>query len=242
VTVLHVIACEGAILPGTTTALEISRKLGARPHALVELWQQQWGRGELTTPGLAAKCYALWASDETPPITELLVRTLVRHRTPWRPGLTRMLRDIGSRHEHAVLVSMGPDFMVTPLLGWGVHEVIAQPMGPLPLERGRFDMAHALTPRVLVEHVQRRHDGLAADTPHGVQVLAYGSGPAELPLFERLSEIAATPSQAGTIAVNAVHGVLRERAAVTYDGPDMWTAYTHGRRLLQKPHPVGARP
>ncbi|MFC6987442.1 HAD family hydrolase [Streptomyces cirratus] len=147
-------------------------------------------------------------------------------------GLPEVLADIRRRGEHAVVVTMSPDFFAGRLTALGVDEVVASAFPPLPL-RTAPDPAGILTPADKVVAVERVRSRLGLDRD---ACAAYGDSVSDVPLFRALEH---------TVAVNA-DGVLRALARHRYDGDDLRAAYLLARSALpgadgrpggETPHP-----
>ncbi|MFD5326751.1 HAD family hydrolase [Streptomyces sp. NPDC127092] len=207
---LHVFDLDGTLLRGTTASLEIARRLGCVPE-LVGL-ERDFTTSTLDTRGFAAEVCRLWAGLTAGAVADAFATA------PWIGGLREVLADIRRRGEHAVVVTMSPDFFAGRLTALGVDEVVASVFPPLPL-RGAPDPAGILTPADKVVAVERIRARLGLDRD---ACAAYGDSTSDVPLFEALGH---------TVAVNA-DGALRGLARHRYDGDDLRAAYRLARSSL----------
>lgn len=127
-----------------------------------------------------------------------------------------MLSDIAERGEHAVLITMSPDFFAQHFARWGM-EVFASAFPPPPFRRPLAEdgiLTPADKPRLCAALQQRL--GV------GEEVVAYGDSHSDLPLFQVARH---------TVAVNAT-APLRAHATVDYVGRDLRVPYAEVRRTL----------
>lgn len=209
---LHVFDMDGTLLTGSAS-LELSRRAGSLD--VVEDMEERWARGEIGHVEFYEMLLPLWAD-----LTEADVRATFDD-SPWLDGVGEVFRDIRDRGEHAIVISLSPQFFVDLLLDLGLgagHGARVHPRSPL-------DPADVLTPQAKVEIVDRtaqRH-GIAGD-----RIVAYGDSASDVPLFRRLPK---------TVAVNGSPAV-RGLARCHYDGGDLRGAYRLGRELLDGTAPV----
>ncbi|MFC7966788.1 MULTISPECIES: HAD family hydrolase [Streptomyces] len=217
---LHVFDLDGTLLRGTTASLEIARRLDRLPELL--LLEGEFAAGTLDTRGFAAAVCRLWAELTPEVVAEAF------DAAPWIGGLPEVLADIRRRGEHAVVVTMSPDFFAGRLTALGVDEVVASVFPPLPL-RGAPDPAGILTPADKVPAVERIRARLGLGRE---ACAAYGDSVSDVPLFRVLEH---------TVAVNA-DATLRGLARHRYDGDDLGAAYRLARSSLAGGAPPGAEP
>lgn len=214
---LHVFDLDGTLLRGTTASVEIARGLGRLPDLL--RLEDAFARGSLDTRGFAAGLCRLWHGLEAPAVAEAFAAA------PWIGGMREVFDDIARRGEHAILITMSPDFFADRLLAHGLREVVASRFPPLPL-REAADPSGILTPEDKVTATDRVLADLALTRRDCV---AYGDSGSDIPLFRALPH---------TVAVNAAP-VLRGLARHHYDGDDLRVPYERARGLLEGPSPVG---
>ncbi|GAA0942349.1 hypothetical protein GCM10009550_13490 [Actinocorallia libanotica] len=207
---LHVFDLDGTLLRGTTAGLEIARVLGGL--ADLESLEADFARGTLDTRGFAAGLCRLWHDLEEAVVTEAFAAA------PWIGGMEEVFSDIAGRGEHAIVITMSPDFFARGLLVHGLREVVASRFPALPL-REVADPAGILTPADKVTAVDRVLAGLSLSRRDCV---AYGDSGSDIPLFQALPH---------TVAVNATPA-LRALTAEHYDGDDLRVPYARAQRLL----------
>lgn len=210
---LHVFDMDGTLLRGTTASLEIARRLDCLP-ALRRL-EAAFAAGTLDTRGFAADLCRLWRALTETDVAEAFAGA------PWIDGLRDVLIDIRDRGEHAIVITMSPDFFADRLIRWGVGEVVASRFPPLPL-RTAPDPAGILSPDAKVPAVDRVRARLGLDRDACV---AYGDSGSDVPLFRALRH---------TVAVNA-DTTLRPLARHAYDGDDLRDAYQLTHRFTLEP-------
>ena len=137
---------------------------------------------------------------------------------PWIEGIEEVCRDIASRGERSMLITMSPNFFSDHLCARGIDVVRASRWPPLPFA-GSVDPAGILSPadKVRLAEEERAAHGLPRSA-----CVAYGDSMSDLPLFAVLDN---------TVAVNA-DSELERAARVAYRGEDLREAYAHGRSLL----------
>ncbi|GLW15715.1 hypothetical protein Stsp01_24580 [Streptomyces sp. NBRC 13847] len=205
--VLHVFDMDGTLLPGTTACLELARHLGCegRLHDL----EASFAAGGSTVDFARALLKLM------PELTSEVVAE-VFEAAPKLTGIREVLDDIAERGEHAVLITMSPDFFAQHFAPWGM-EVFASVFPPPPFRRALAEdgiLTPADKPR-LCAALQQRH-GV------GEQVVAYGDSHSDLPLFRTARH---------AVAVNAT-AHLRAHATVDYVGGDLRVPYAEVRRIL----------
>jgi len=208
---LHVFDLDGTLLRGTTASLEIARRVGCLPDLL--LLEERFARGDLDTRGFAAGLCELWHELEEAAVAEVFASA------PWIGGMAEVFADIARRGEHAVVITMSPDFFARGLLAHGLREVVASRFPALPL-REAADPSGILVPEDKVTAVDRI---LASLSLSRRDCVAYGDSGSDIPLFRTLPH---------TVAVNATPP-LRALAAEHYDGDDLRVPYEGARRLLE---------
>lgn len=217
VRVLHVFGLDGTLHRSTASA-EIAAALDCSDE--VQEMEEQLARGEMSTGTFALRTHRLWSQKA--PLNRELFQEILK-RTAWMDGLDRVFADIRSRSEHSMINGTAPSWYMEAL-------------------RKRFGIDRSgtvLEPSSAVSEVRRVYNRLAVADPH-LALVAYGSSSRDVPLFRSLPGIPPTYSMSVSVAVNAQpprrpgEHDLRAIADVTYDGADMWAAYTRGRRLLHQ--------
>ncbi|WP_408608318.1 HAD family hydrolase [Actinocorallia populi] len=207
---LHVFDLDGTLLRDTTAGLEIARRLGCL--ADLELLEEDFARGLLDTRGFAAGLCRLWHDLQEAVVTEAFAAA------PWIGGMAEVFSDIARRGEHAIVITMSPDFFARGLLAHGLREVVASRFPSLPL-REAADPSGILTPADKVTAVDRV---LASLSLSRHDCVAYGDSGSDIPLFQALPH---------TVAVNATPS-LRALTTEHYDGDDLRVPYERARRRL----------
>jgi phosphoserine phosphatase len=207
---LHVFDMDGTLLRGTSAAIEISRRVG-RLEPLAEL-ERGFATEEISAADFAFATRELWHD-----LTVDLVAEVVAD-APWIEGIEEVCRDIASRGERSMLITMSPNFFADHLGARGIDVVRASRWPPLPFA-GSVDPAGILSPadKVRLAEEERAAHGLPRSA-----CVAYGDSMSDLPLFAVLDN---------TVAVNA-DSELERAARVAYRGEDLREAYAHGRSLL----------
>lgn len=214
---LHVFDLDGTLLRDTTAGLEIARRLDCLPDLL--LLEDAFARGALDTRGFAAGLCRLWRELEASVVAEAFASA------PWIGGMREVFADIARRGEHAVVITMSPDFFAQGLLAHGLREVVASRFPPLPL-REAADPSGILTPADKVTATDRILSALDLSRRDCV---AYGDSGSDIPLFQNLPH---------TVAINATPA-LRALTSDHYDGDDLRVPYERARLRLDAP---GVRP
>jgi phosphoserine phosphatase len=211
VTALFVFDMDGTLLPGTTASLELAAALGALDdlHAL----EAGFAAGDLDTRGFAGAVHELFGGLDAEQVTAAF-------------GASRLLRrvadvfaDIRARGERSLVVTMSPDFYAAQLVGLGADAVHASRFPAPPYADVVFDPSGILTPDDKPRLVAAE---LAAQGIDAERCVAFGDSMSDAPLFRALRH---------TVAVNADEH-LRDLAAASYVGDDLWPAYDLGRALL----------
>lgn len=213
---LHVFDLDGTLLRGAAS-VELSRHLGTfEPANAIEAG---WLAGEIDERGFWERMVPLWEGVAESEVDAAFAGAA------WIAGVREVFADVVARGERAIAISQSPHFFVRRLQGWGVYRAYGSRVGPdVPAGQWRTLTGEdkvAITRAVLDEL------GLAEDG-----CVAYGDSGSDMELFARLRH---------SVAVNATPA-LRERAAVVYDGDDLWEAYTLGRDLLERHAVAGGEP
>ncbi|HLY57541.1 MAG TPA: haloacid dehalogenase-like hydrolase [Stellaceae bacterium] len=205
-TKLHIFDMDGTLLHGSA-CLHISEYAGKL--AEVNVIEEGWSRGEVGHVEFFQLCLPLWGELSEADIDEIFART------PWKQNVPQVFEDITRRGEYSAVVTLSPLFFVTRLLHWGAMTAHGAEVfgGRAP------DPELVLTPHSKV--------GIAASLMERYRIgpedcIAYGDSSSDIPLFRTLPN---------TVAVNG-SAALREIAAATYDGDDIWEAYAVGRKLV----------
>lgn len=205
---LHVFDMDGTLLRGAAS-VELARHLGTFEPA--DRIERAWLRGEISDVGFWEAMLPLWADVSEEEIDAAFAASA------WIDGVREVFADIRARGEVVAVISQSPHFFVRRLEGWGAHRTFGSrivPGGP--------------TTRELLLTVQHKVDitlGLLDEL--GIteeDCVAYGDSTSDTLLFERLKL---------TVGVNC-REVLRERAAVCFDGDDIRGAYALGRKLIER--------
>lgn len=207
---LHVFDLDGTLLRGSTASVEIARRLGCLPDLL--LLEDAFAAGSLDTRGFAAGLCDLWRELESAVVAEAFAAS------PWIGGMREVFADIARRGEHAIVITMSPDFFARGLLVHGLREVVASRFPALPL-REAADPAGILTPEDKVTATDRVLAALSLDRGSCV---AYGDSGSDVPLFRALPH---------TVAVNATPA-LSALARDHYDGEDLRVPYERARKRM----------
>lgn len=214
---LHVFDMDGTLLRGASVE-EISRNLGCFKDAYA--LEQSYLRGEVSDadgPRWWARVLDLWASATEDELDAAF------QNSPWMARIQDVFADISARGEHSVVISQSPIFVVRRLERWGAHATYATNVEPGVL----CAVDDLLTPKDKVKITRR----LLAE--HGiaeVDCVAYGDSISDIDLFGVLDR---------SVAVNA-DARIRSMATASYDGTDLWEAYSIGRRLLSEVLPQTA--
>ncbi|WP_435172456.1 HAD family hydrolase [Actinacidiphila sp. bgisy145] len=121
---LHIFDMDGTLMPGTSAGMEIARQIGMTAE-FREL-DRALGSGEIDSPHFARQAYRMWSV-----LTERHVATAFAG-APWLTGIREVWADITARGDHCAVVSLSPDFFVTRLRAWGVHEARASVFPTFP--------------------------------------------------------------------------------------------------------------
>jgi phosphoserine phosphatase len=204
---LHVFDMDGTLLRGAAVE-EISRHLGCFDEA--SALEQAWLRGEVPDePLFWERVLELWAGASEEDLDAAF------GAAPWMDRLEDVFVDIRARGEHSVVISQSPLFIVRRLQRWGADATFATMVEPgVPCRTEQL-----LTQQAKVDITRQRLSELGLSISDCV---AYGDSTSDLELFQVLDR---------TVGVNAAP-FIRELAAETYDGVDLWEAYQIGRLLL----------
>jgi phosphoserine phosphatase len=211
VTLLHVFDMDGTLLSGTSASMLVSRHLGCVPQLLA--LEEEFATGTMPT-----HAFSLVAAELFQGVTDE-VADEVFAAAPWIRNINKVTADIRQRGEHSLAITMSPDFFAKRLCGFGVDEVVASTFPPLPLS-GLPDPKDILTPGDKVTITERTLTRLGLERD---QCVAYGDSLSDAPLFKELRH---------TVAVNA-DAHLEGLAKLTYEGDDLWEAYTAARRGME---------
>jgi phosphoserine phosphatase len=206
-TCLHVFDMDGTLLVGSA-CIEISRYLGFLDEAHVI--QDEWNRGELSDNEYWERCLPLWDGITEEQIDKAFAAT------QWLDGIETVFNDIQSRNEHSIVISQSPKFFVERLYVWGLGTAFGAEVTP-----GNPDGAEQMVSsedKLKITRHQLRELDLDDDN-----CVVYGDSNSDLALFEQLTH---------TVAVNA-NEQIRNLATVTYDGSDLWAAYSAARELIE---------
>jgi phosphoserine phosphatase len=203
---LHVFDMDGTLLTGSA-CLEISRAMGV--YEETRLIEETWARGEISDNGFWERCLPLWNGLSDAHIDEAF------EATPWLEGVQAVFADIRARNENSVVISQSPKFFVERICRWGAGYAFGATVSPGDAAGAVRMISSADKLQIACELLSEL--GLTRD-----DCVAYGDSASDLALFEELNL---------TVGVNA-RDQIRQLARVVYDGPDLWQAYTAGRRLL----------
>jgi len=199
---------DGTLLVGSA-CIEISRSLGFLDEAITI--QEDWTQGKLSDNGYWEQCLPLWDG-----ISEAQIDSAFED-TQWLDGVESVFRDIQSRNEHSVVISQSPKFFVERMRAWGLGAAFGAEVTP-GNPKGAEQMVSS-EDKLKITRNKLRELGLADD-----DCVAYGDSDSDIALFENLTL---------TVAVNA-NEHIRNLASVTYDGADLWAAYSAGRELIER--------
>jgi phosphoserine phosphatase len=210
---LHVFDMDGTLLRGAAT-VEVSRYLGAFEAA--DAVERAWQGGQITDVGFWEAILPLWTD-----VTETDIDAAFT-AAAWIEGVPEVFADIAARGECVAVISQSPEFFVRRLQQWGAHRTFGSGIVPgcTPAEDLLLSAQHKvdITLELLDELGLTESD-----------CIAYGDSTSDVPLFGRLRH---------TVAVNP-NQILRDRAAVVYEGHDLREAYALGRGLVE-PAPAPA--
>lgn len=208
---LHVFDMDGTLLPGTTASLEIAKAIDGQ--SWIHDLEEDFRHGLLDTKGFASALHAGW-SDLTPQIVAEAFTA-----APKLTGIRRTIAALRQAGDHAVVLSMSPDFFVGHFSDYGFDAAIGSRFPSLPFATD-LDHSGVLAfddkPRIVTDLCQDLGVSLSC-------VVAYGDSQSDVPLFG----IAGT-----SVAVNADHHVS-ELATTAYQGEDLYDAYLAGLRARQ---------
>lgn len=210
-TCLHVFDMDGTLLVGSA-CLEISRAVGFYKENVAI--QDAWTNGKLSDSGYWENCLPLWDGLSDEQIDKAFADT------QWLDGVESVFRDIKARDEHSIAISQSPRFFVERLTAWGLGTAFGAEVTPGNLA-GAEQMVSS-EDKLKITSQRLRDLGLSDD-----DCVVYGDSGSDLALFDHMNH---------TVAVNA-EDRIRQLARATYDGQDLWAAYTAGRNLLDSRHP-----
>jgi phosphoserine phosphatase len=212
---LHIFDMDGTLLKGSA-CLELARYLGQLEA--VNSIEERWSRGELSHFGFWEECLPLWVGLDDAGIDATFAAT------SWLNGIQAVWADIARRGEYSAVITQSPQFFADRLLAWGVGMVRgAGVYGGVPPDPSLVVTPESKVP-IAIE-LMNSH-GVASD-----DCVAYGDSSSDIPLFRLVPH---------TVAVNGVPA-LRKIAAASYEGNDLWGAYTLGRLLLDQNAKVAKR-
>ena len=125
---LHIVDMDGTLMPGTSAGMEISRQIGM--VAQFRELERALSSGEIDSYGYAWRAYRMWSA-----LTEHHVAGAFTS-APWLSGIREVWADITARGEHCAVISLSPDFFVTRLRTWGVHDARASVFPAFPFAPG----------------------------------------------------------------------------------------------------------
>ena len=202
---LHLFDMDGTLLRGTSASMEIAREIGMA--AEFKALESALVRGEIDPRGYGLRAYAMWAA-----LTERHVAAAFE-RSPWLAGIRDVWADISARGEYCAVISLSPDFFVTRLRAWGVHDARASVFPPLPFAPGAaLDVSGLLVPEskvAIADELCARYGVGRADC------VAYGDSVSDIALF------GAVPLSVAVNGDRHVSGL----ATHTYAGDDLREAY-----------------
>ena len=205
---LHIFDMDGTLLRGSA-CVELSRHLGI--FDTVNALEERWSRGELTHFGYWELCLPLWKDLDDAVIEKTFAAT------SWLKGIEAVWADIADRGEQSAVITQYPQFFSDRLLAWGVGST-----------RGAsVRIGEPVTPEQVITPESKVPIALELMKTHGVtsdDCVAYGDSSSDVPLFKKLRK---------TVAVNGTP-TLKQVAAVSYEGDDLWEAYLMGRALLER--------
>lgn len=136
---LHIFDMDGTLMSGTSAGMEISRQIGMTAE-FREL-EHALSSGAIDSPGYAQRAYRMWSA-----LTEHHVAGAFAG-APWLAGIREVWADITARGEHCAVISLSPDFFVTRLRAWGVHDARASVFPAFPFAPdAAFDLTGILLP------------------------------------------------------------------------------------------------
>jgi phosphoserine phosphatase len=205
VTRLHIFDMDGTLMHGSSANQEMAREMG-----LVEKFQAldaDFGAGLIDAPQYAQRAYGMWST-----LTERQVAAAFAG-APWLSGIREVWAEIRARKEFCAVVSLSPNFFVSRLRQWGVHQARAAAFPDVPFPPGAvLDLDGILVPESKVAIA----DELCA--LYGVEradCVAYGDSMSDAALFGVVPV---------SVAVNGDHHV-RSLATHHYSGRDLREAY-----------------
>jgi phosphoserine phosphatase len=211
VSALFVFDMDGTLLPGTTASLALAGALGALDD--LRALEARFAAGALDTRGFAAQVHELFAALTPEEVTATFSATRLLDR------VADVFADIRDRGERSLVITVSPDFFARELLALGADAVHGSRFPAPPYAGVAFDPAGILTPddKPRLVAAAAAAGGLTLD-----RCVAFGDSMSDAPLFRAVRH---------TVAVNA-DDHLRDLAAASYAGDDLWAAYQLGRALL----------
>jgi phosphoserine phosphatase len=207
-TVLHVFDMDGTLLPGTTACTEIARATSST--ADLRRMEDEFATGG-DTFAFARRLVELW-----PGLTAEDVRAAFE-QAPKLDGIDAVFEDIRRRGEHAIVITLAPDFFANHFASAGVR-VHASGFPPLPF-RAALDETAVLTVEDKPRLARAACHDLAIDPD---RVVAYGDSMSDVALFREAR---------WSVAVNPDPRLVPfSRAAFT--GNDLRDAYRLARELI----------
>ena len=164
----------------------------------------------LSDNGYWERCLPLWEGITDAQIDKAFAAT------SWLDGVETVFRDIKSREEHSVVISQSPQFFVERIRSWGLDSAFGAEVTP-GNPKGAEQMVSSDDKLKITRGLLRQLLGLDDD-----DCIAYGDSDSDIALFKHLTH---------SVAVNA-NNQIRNLASITYDGSDIWAAYSAGRELL----------
>jgi phosphoserine phosphatase len=203
---LHLFDMDGTLLRGSSASMEIAREIGMVSE--FQALEAALMRGEIDPQGYGKRAYGMWAA-----LTEHHVAAAFE-RSPWLDGIREVWADITARGDHCAVISLSPDFFVTRLRAWGVHDARASVFPTLPFLPGAaLDVTRLLLPASKVTIA----DELCA---------LYGVGRADCVAYgDSLSDQALFGAVPVSVAVNG-DTYVSSVATHTYTGGDLREAYS----------------
>jgi phosphoserine phosphatase len=210
---LHVFDMDGTLLRGSAT-VEICRHIGHLETA--QAIEDGWCRGEIDDMQFWDMCLPLWQDLTDADIDRAFLSG------QWIDGVPEVLADVAARGEYSAVITQSPQFFVDRMLGWGAttaHGAGVAPGGPLPGP----EVLMTVEDKVRITTELMGEYGLTA-----ADCVAYGDSTSDVALFGHLRH---------TVSVNG-NPMIREMAAVAYEGWDLREAYALGRDLLEGRRPA----
>jgi phosphoserine phosphatase len=207
----HVFDMDGTLLSGTTASLLLADVLGtqAELHAL----EARFAAGGMSNLEFAQAVHALWG------VVPATVAAEAFAAAPLLDNIETVLEDIHEHGEYACLITMSPDYFAELCLPLGFDAVFSS---KFPREAGT-----ALEAEGLLTFADKPRLTREFCAEHGCRIeeaIAYGDSASDVPLFEAVGY---------GISVNG-DAHLAELSDVQVRGSDLYTAYTHARRHIDR--------